>query len=254
MHNSVIGGALRGSSGAEVMVSDGLRDVIKKGNRRVGEQAAFLVRHRNVPVFPDVRTFGSTWYQMERLTEVPIEVVDFHSLVESLYAILSTQVWTVTGSIQLSPLQHLDKLLGLVDRPLYEQFADKFHQIDWTRVRAGLTHGDPTFDNMMLRHDGQFVIIDPIPATPAVPDLIAVDMGKVLQSCFGFERIRYGGQWSRVSPTLPDIFLSMIGSNIECQAALYWCAVHLVRAIPYMESQEVKDELGWLTLHVLDRI
>ena len=84
------------------------------------------------------------------------------------------------------------------------------------------------------------MVIDPIPATPAVPDLKSVDMGKIMTSVIGFERARYGE-----FPVINSLAFSTLSAN-ELKATKYWAAVHLLRALPYTPSGKVRDDVAAL--------
>jgi hypothetical protein len=221
------GARKRGSSGAVVSLFRNC--VVKSGNERVGAQGAWLGRHES-PATPRVFNVKPTSYEMERLSELPRHVIHPTKLAYEMTEKLSEHVWSQEARVFFNPNMHLHKMENLIGAMAFtEKFRGVFESIKWGDLEYGLTHGDPTYDNVMLRH-GEVVLIDPLPATTAVPDLIAVDRGKMLQSVMGFEMVRYGDR-SFDGAQLPYI----IDEN-EYRAALYWCAVHFLRAIPYVEE------------------
>ena len=167
---------------------------------------------------------------MEKLNELPRHLIDKNKLAHEMQEKLTEHVWSQEPRVAFDYTAHLTKMEGLVG---YGTFTTRFRgyldSIDWESLRRGLVHGDPTYDNVMLRN-GEIVLIDPLPATPAVPDLVSVDIGKMLTSVMGFELIRYGDR------TFVDAQLPYIIDENEYRASLYWCAVHFLRAIPYVEE------------------
>ena len=92
-----------------------------------------------------------------------------------------------------------------------------------------------------MRRMGYFVITDPIPGTPAVPDYHAVDLGKILQSLVGFEMVRYGVAPHNPISVRPRTLLDTL-SDIQAVRAVYWCVVHIMRAMPYVDDT-IHDKL-----------
>lgn len=96
------------------------------------------------------------------------------------------------------------------------------------------THGDPTFSNLLYRREGLVpVLVDPLPATDAVPHLQAVDMACVLQSLLGWEtliRRDDGGRmqkWKELRPYL---------TQLEWDATCHFAAYKLMRALRYVDT------------------
>lgn len=237
---------LRGSSGAVVAVH--ATHVTKTAQdpevrRRVVAQASWLEQHSNsaLPIMLDLTAGG---YVMEKLDEIPpytLQVADLDAIVGRL----ARGVWVHPPKMPLVATAHYDKV-----RPLEERYASdemrRFLQIRREIAltgsqRACLTHGDPTLDNVMTRM-GFYVIADPIPATPAVPDLWAVDLGKILQSLVGFEQVRYGRSPHIPLEVRPTHLLDTLHEPADQVRAVYWCVVHILRAMPYV-SDTIHDKL-----------
>lgn len=232
---------MRGSSGATI-VRDTATTVLKFAHAgavgdRVHEQGLWLMRNES-PLTPKVYTVGDGSYVMDALSELPHSIIDRELLVIQMVAGLAAHVWSKPAEVAFDLDAHLAKLDTLwcnVDD--FKNIArDK---IQWDELMACLTHGDPTCDNVMLNFDGDIVIIDPIPATPAVPDLKCVDIGKMLQSKAGFEFYRYGDA-SFMTNGVPYAHMFGTMNAAEWYAALYWCAVHFARALPYVPSDVAK--------------
>lgn len=231
---------MRGSSGATIDVFGGGGRVKKTGDERTGDQGAMLMRIRGEHL-PRVLAANRTSYVMEKLGELPWQVIDSH-VGDAIVAALVEDVWSQPAVVEMDHDAHLEKVRSLARTFLGDcgTLVGLHGDINWDELEACQTHGDPTADNLMLRADGTLVVIDPIPATPAVPDLQSVDMGKIATSVLGFERARYGE-----FPIINSLTLSTLSAN-EFRATKYWAAVHLLRSLPYMPSRKVRDDVAAL--------
>ncbi|MGB2791296.1 MAG: hypothetical protein WBC29_01965 [Candidatus Moraniibacteriota bacterium] len=246
---------LHGSSGAWVALLDDDK-ILKTGGRRVVEQGQWLMDHTNfaTPVVKDVTDEG---YTMMRYVEINRGITHGESLVQNMLTLLNEHIWSKPANVHFIEEAHTAKVRDLLNQADVSsdtgiKLFDVFKKIDWGMQIACLTHGDPTLDNVMARRDGSLVLIDPIPATRAVPDLRCVDLGKILQSCVGFEKARYGKmEWASSPGTL---WLSEIAGDNEARAAKYWCAVHLLRAIPYMKDKGAMDRVTRLFTDYVGRL
>lgn len=235
------GARSHGSSGAVIDVRE--IDVVKYGNSRVAEQGQFLTT-LNPKVVPAVYhvDFDASLYVMERLHTLPHKVVEQTWLTIVVLQMLDNMA-IKRPSIEFDMDAHIEKMLPLCPTPSFvAKVVEVSHAINWGQLDRVVTHGDPTHENLMMRTNGDLVLTDPIPATPAVPHLRCVDLGKMLQSAMGFEQMRYGveeyGSWTYdVSTILKDI------TSIEIRAAWYWCAVHFLRAAPYMPDDTTKEAM-----------
>lgn len=241
---------VRGSSGAVFQFSTDGRSVWKlgTGNGRTYAQGAWLAEHA-APGLPAVR---ASWpdadgYEMERLADPPHERFVHHSLVlRGVLDTLARDVWsrpavrvvdhTLLGAKLAAVAAFCDQSHGGAATDEYARLAALRMTIDWNDLRACLTHGDPTYDNVMFRPpDGGLVLVDPLPATAAVPDLRCVDVGKVLQSVVGWESARYGvGYGLHVTPVELRAALGLAAN--EWRASVFWCVVHLLRTLPYVHA------------------
>lgn len=258
-NTQVAGGALAGSSGATLELVHGGGSVLKRGDDRVTWQGEWLYERRGNPALPRVSDRGPGWYVMDRLTPIPAWARNTAEVADEMYRRLRDHVWSSGGDlVPFSAEAHVDKLysiagtnlalLELVEGPMLEAYS----LIDWLSLRPAVTHGDPTFDNTMLARDGGLVFIDPLPSSGAVPDLECVDVGKILQSAVGYEWVRFARK--SLHPAAMMHLRRRVNNENEWTASLYWCAVHLLRAIPYMPTEEVKDALVRKAHAVLPRV
>lgn len=233
---------MRGSSGATFEYVDS--GTIRKrgtGNGRVLAQGMWLERHP-FKIFPTVYStgelFGDDEYTMERLDNVPIEYVDVRTTMMSVIDTLSHQLWDKPANHSvMDPAAHAARLAPL-EQFLTPQADIVLKALDasvrWDKVATGLTHGDPILDNVMLR-DGKLVLIDPIPATSAIPDWICVDLGRIIQSAAGYEAVRYGLEAPEGFPI--EVLNELIcPSDEEYRASLYWAIVHTLRSMAYVDA------------------
>lgn len=236
--------ASHGSSGAVVEIYD--HHVTKSGQGVVGErvatQAEWIMRNRSsaVPVIFDTTATGYTMERLDEITPFTLSVADL----DAIMGRLARGIWIHNAEVRLSIPAHYDKLHDLEERYASEDmklflYKQREFALDDDQ-RACLTHGDPTLDNVMRRM-GYFVITDPIPATPAVPDLWAVDLGKILQSLTGFEKVRYGASAHNPVEVQPQHLLNTLDWSDRIRT-VYWCVVHYLRAMPYV-SDTIHDKL-----------
>jgi hypothetical protein len=76
------------------------------------------------------------------------------------------------------------------------------------------------------------VLIDPIRATEVVPDSPAVDIGKMLQSAYGWEHAKYNnGMLAYTHNDIADI----VNDEELLEVGEAWAVIHVMRAIPYVK-------------------
>jgi hypothetical protein len=225
-----------GLSGANIeLLLDGT--VAKTGGdvARTIAQAEWLNMFTDNMHLPRVLQVGSVGYRMERLTPVP---ADYRVPLTGVLSILREGIWPqrpgpmVKWHREATERKVLD-IYAAVEAPadVIGKTLDRFDS--WHEVELGTAHGDPTFENVMIRHylDGRefdLVLIDPIPPTPAVPDVVGVDAGKLIQSALGWERAK-GEQSSAWD--LEDVQANLTPS--EYLSGTDWVIVHLARTLPY---------------------
>lgn len=228
--------AHHGSSGAAVRILES--SVIKSGGPRVSQQGLWLYAHSSIASLPHVFRVEAEYYEMERLEE------RHAGFVMSDHAQAVAGLWANEPEVTFELDMHQHKISALLTAhapDLYDTVMVRSDSLPWDHLKRGLTHGDPTVENVM-RHPvrDHLVLIDPIPATPAVPDLVSVDLGKMLQSAIGWESVRYD------LPYKPSLTSSLAGLRhvmrelpvVDSAAAWYWCVVHLLRALPYVQHDK----------------
>lgn len=248
--------ARHGSSGATLNFIGST--VQKVGDKRVGEQGAWLNRYGRDHMFlPDVWGVGENSYWMPRFHPA-IHSMSTFAIARDTYLRLSP-LWAEPAEVELDLDAHgykVGKLVAKYRPTLAVDMAVARRKADLRSQRTGLTHGDPTFDNMMvsgIMH--HLILIDPLPATPAVPDMPCVDIGKIMQSAIGYEAIRYPHPSEEFLPPVdPNVFKLICADESEFRASLYWCAVHLLRAMPYMPTDRIRGQLHAKIRLVLSRV
>lgn len=248
---------MRGTSGARIYrVHDHVRKVGGPGEvgQRVRTQGQWLLTHRG-PSLPRVTRVGETAYDMESLFAAPARYLNHDQVLAGMLTGLRDDVWSHEPIVPPDPDELRAKVVGILraqlrggeyltdENPLLGKEVGRLdtllHGVDWSRLTACLTHGDPTFDNVMFRPDtGDLVLVDPLPTLitgPAVPDLRCVDYGKILQSCLGWEGVRYENvrELFRVSP---HVLHGIVGNANEWRATVLFAVVHLVRTLPYVRG------------------
>jgi hypothetical protein len=239
------------------MISIGEWSATKRGNQLVGGQGLWL-RDNSAPSLPAVFSISDHAYTMERLGKFPIRLSDTLSTLDHVKDLLQRDVWSQPAVVKFDLDAHLMRLKPLDFAPLIRRKMVKLQQeIDWDLLKSCLTHGDPIIDNLMLRQDGSIVITDPIPATPGIPDLLSVDVGRLLQSAVGYEKCL--GMWTTRPRTIdPGLIYDHMGlDKNEKKACIYWALVHCHRAMKYVDEQTADairitcvsallDELVWV--------
>jgi hypothetical protein len=239
---------------------------VKIGDHRVYEQGLWLRENESPATVPvsviEQASSGDFMYQMERLNELPWHLVSADLVMAEVTRLLARHVWSAPAKVKLDLDAHVTKvdllLSHLNDRRVTKQVRSAQRYLQWDKQYHCLTHGDPTFENTMLREDGSLVLIDPVPATPAVPDLRCVDIGKMLQSVTGWEEARYGIPVVRQVSGARLLYLvsRFVGSDLndyEWRGSLYWCVVHLLRALMYV-GEEVKPRVAALAIIAAQRL
>lgn len=224
---------MSGLSGARVIVFENIAmKTNKRAPKRVIEQGEWL-REYEASNLPEVHAVISTGYIMEALTPIPTDRVNLALLVNAL----DTGVWKFPARNFVDTPETLLKVSGILEQYAPSLIREAIMLLSYIRpTQECLTHGDPTAENVMLR-DGEYVVIDPIPSTLAIPDDIAVDVGKLLQSAHGWEAMK--GE-TRVMWTPHEVEDFFIGTIFD--VAQLWCIVHFVRTLPYV-SKEVRPRV-----------
>lgn len=276
---------MRGSSTAKITIEG---DYVRKVSTsttgstgdRVRDQGIWLRKYDESPCLPAVNEVYSNGYLMEKLIEVPLSF-DYKDILEQCSEIISTldtSLWhrdfdTVKRNIVRWNItddfydfdsrpdnmhrRYVVQLLKDTDTSHLRKTMRKFEDvINWHRLQVGLTHGDPIIDNAMhrpkatyMKSDPQLVLIDPIPACPAIPDVIAVDVGRVIQSAVGYEALRYadlqqlkddfGGWGDKGSPLTTHDAVNYVLNDFmnneftldDARASIYFAIIHMLRGV-----------------------
>jgi len=247
---------MRGSSGAQVgLFGD---TAIKNGDARVGEQGKWLFHHSRATCLPYVSAYWENGYVMERLTPLDPALLDVTATITQMARLLKRDIWSEDAEVELDMnelVAHILPILHKYDPDLYGLGQSILLDIiNATRMTACLTHGDPTIDNVMVRHvDGGMVIIDPLPARSYAPDLLAVDLGKLLQSAAGYEGDRYGYTPlpDELAPVLHELSELDI-DDYDLMGGIRFAFVHIVRALPYLTDEPRKRILDGTMKRILE--
>lgn len=115
-----------------------------------------------------------------------------------------------------------------------------------------LTHGDPTLANSYHGPDGLLRLADPLVPGGKVPSLREVDIGKLLQSITGFERVLRGrpverGQDLKNRAGFLSVELhSAMGPDMGLRRrSWFWLGVHAARVRPYAKLADRPEILAW---------
>lgn len=252
----------RGSSGAQIIHTVNEVFKIKVGDSRVVAQGRWLQAHPGLAL-PRVRSIRRDGYTMEPLYSPPMWALDHTEVLLAMLEGLDRSVWYRPPVVTADVDAIRERMIHMVN----DSFTDNvnartslrsgllttINEISWGSLRGCLTHGDTTFDNVMFRGE-QLVIIDPIPAetTVAVPDLWSSDVGHVLRSALGFERVRYGDDFRfKVSQKQLKFY---VRNDNEWLAASFWAVFHLLRTLPYQRNDSTRKRMKELICDAANRI
>lgn len=254
---------MRTTSGARVFRIGGR--AVKVGTGKVGQRVetqAHYSRRLGSAAMPRITRIFRHGCVMERLSTYTRE----DAYIYDVTRILEQHVWcNAADEAQPNWFSHLEYVMDRANAyaPKYAQrIANLFYDMRLgasTGLRACLTHGDPTYDNMMMRGD-QPILIDPLPPYPngEMPQLAAVDVGKIMQSLIGYEVMKYGtspfadqyidGLFTELRDCLPPT------SALDWQAAHWFLVTHIVRLIPYQpfENRYLCEQLLQIALNVAE--
>lgn len=186
-------------------------------------------------------------YQMPRLQHAPFEHLDVALLTASPYL---EELWARVG---VPPLPTWQETLAARLRTNLAEYGEGLH-VDTTALVAQLVvqeapcviHGDPTFANLL--HDGtRYYWIDPL-TRPFIPGDPHVDLGKLFQSCFGYEYVLVDRE-----PVARLELCHMLAThlNLDGRLGYYWCLVHFIRLLPYQLPHQRRTFLTWTRMLAL---
>jgi hypothetical protein len=232
---------VRGLSGA-VVIDNGDGTVTKSGGipERTREQGEWLIQHGS-HVFPNVVSLLDDGYIMEKL-----DYIDYWDIDNSfVHVALLRHVWSQPAVVPPTTNTHRllkEKMQATIDHHLSGLISSATAAaiianataaaVGAYRLKHSLTHGDPTAENVMSREGYGNVLIDPIRATEVVPDSPAVDIGKMLQSAYGWEHAKYNnGMLAYTHNDIADI----VNDEELLEVGEAWAVIHVMRAIPYVK-------------------
>jgi len=116
-----------------------------------------------------------------------------------------------------------------------EDFILKLVKFAYTAGDPCHIHGDATVGNLLYDVlNSRWCWIDPI-ARPFIPSSRVVDVGKMLQSCWGYEAVLERRGLPTLNHDLANELCSL--SKVPYNEAMRWCAIHLIRLLPYQEPE-----------------
>lgn len=209
----------RGSSGAIIDVGvdfDAVTskfDTIRTGTR-VREQGRWLELYP-MKQLPEIKRIIVNGYEMETLTPCDVMSGDPMKWVNTAFDTYWSIMNPLTRPRQSHPFMPFVPLSVKALRRYVIEICTQLGQgsiglallsavedIEWPKRYTDWTHGDPIVDNLMVRKfiegievDDHYVLIDPIPPTPAIPSHRMVDLGRFIQSAAGYEQIRYTNEF-----------------------------------------------------------
>ena len=247
----------RGASGARIIVGPTYTtklDVARTGTF-VRDQGAWLSRwavERGVTILPKVSEISPDGYTMET-AEVPhLSELDVTETCQRIFAMIQEQLWPkqtggmyVHDNFTATHRAYVRDLLRDVEpnrikaRDLDKVMRWFYDRIDWSQLQAGLTHGDCIIDNVGFRigtDRKKIVILDPIPASDALPNWRCVDVGRIIQSMVGYESVRYQRRGINVDfdaavTTVLNWYMPKNFEVNEARACAYFSVIHTLRAV-----------------------
>ena len=196
---------LKGNSGAELV------DTVTKFHHEAAIEGYFC-QHLGDGVCPTVYNISQGFSSMEKLEEIqPYEgiLLAVENILDSYVWSRPTQNYDVSG--QMNYIEFLASMrIKIPDWAIPKEFC--------------LIHGDPTVSNVMMRReDKRLILIDPRAPNGHIPSWKAVDMGKILQSYWGWEHVAYGTPYIEYDAPVfcsdPDLM----------RQANFWCFYHVAR-------------------------
>jgi len=169
-------------------------------------------------VVPKVYALIPDGYVMERLAPAPYT----EDLLLRIETLLEHKVWNrpaLPSTMDSDWRDHL-RLYG-VETP------------DWVvPTDYCLVHGDPTVSNTLVRGT-TLMLCDPRPPRVFIPQCRESDMGRILQSLFGWEEIAYDAP--HIDWWLPKFYRDLVYKR----KAIFWCGAAAAR-IEYLERSRGK--------------
>ena len=211
-----------------------------------------LYMRRFPDVFVEVHDIKHLSFTMKRLQEPDYN--EPHTLLEasSSLKLLWNTPWRGSDKDWREKLRTHLYDLGFVAKPHIDDLIQLLPDVN----EPVLIHGDPTLANLLQGPDGYFWI-DPL-LRAYIPGDPHVDLGKMFQSCLGYEQVLLGNHPLLVTKTeitqqrklMHDLAnLHQLDYNI----GLTWCVVHFIRLIPYQVEKD-RDVFGSYMIALLNEV
>jgi len=201
-----------------------LIETVTKIGPNVAQEAAYC-QYLGDQVCPKIYHIGIDIYTMEKLLEVPRD----KDLLRRMENLLEYKVWNRPA---LPSSNEVDWRIKL------QKFGIEVPK--WLKTSSPcLCHGDPTASNALSRNGGRYgryiIIGDPRPPRDFIPQCRETDVGRLLQSYFGWEVAAYN--CSQVIFDKPKYW---------SDESLFWCGAAAAR-IEYLERSRSSREniLNW---------
>jgi aminoglycoside phosphotransferase len=249
-----------GHSGAEVMlITDDSDTFVRKtahtpfGSSRLLQQATKqrLFAAQGLP-FPRVRgtgfNSGRAFFEMDYVPArtlgdlvrslAPFDSIAVLGAIAELIAIFRTNE---THALPAS-LFH-DKISDIAQKVppsgLLGRVTARLHTLDWSGIPASSSHGDLTFENILIAPDGRTLFID---CDEPFASSWQLDLGKLFQDAAGFWCLRSLdkpsiGAAERLTQLASDI--AALSPEIAPQRLRQFAALHLLRTVPYSKSDDM---------------
>ncbi len=252
--------SIYGTSGCTIRVD--AAETVKIAGRmqhtkRLSAQGRFM--HKvTTGIFPRVIELMHRSYTMETLFQVDWTRTDPVLVMEKLNENLRNKLWELDEFYEAPTKNWVDSLDKYLAKKLEElslpleliaKIHDRVMELKTLKLSPAVIHGDPTLDNCMLRPTEKgydLVVIDPLPAGEGkMPNIRAVDLGKMLQSAIGYEHVIYGDERfphdSRLgkAKSLEMSMRILSGQDDDdTRGAWIFCMIHLVRLLPYQSRHK----------------
>lgn len=203
---------------------------------------------------PRIYAVGKSWYLMERLQELPTWA-DKPALMHELINMLELRFWRQEPTRLKDDWklfwELLDERLSKHTPYALTPLRHWMGSLDLKALRRGLLHNDATLDNLMLRGVVP-VLTDPLAPRPNLPEVLALDVGKLLQSAYGYELIKGGMEPRLVVPPHKIFEWAGLDAN-ERSAACFFCAARIGTIIPYFDDPWKRVRLKSIMNRLLDQ-
>lgn len=189
------------------------------------QQEGSFCQHLGKEVAPEVYSIIPNGYVMEALQPVKRSP----RLLRDIEFTLMTRVWSRPALPISNDVSWKEKLAVF-----------GVHAPGWViNSIPCLVHGDPTVSNVLVRED-DLILCDPRPPRDFIPQNKETDMGRIIQSLYGWEVAMYGAK--------PVDFLMPHFMEDPCYraSAIFWCGAAAAR-IEYLERSRGnrKHVLEW---------